>query len=131
MFSRYQQQTKFLWKHHIETMDELLDYKDSAETKIQQLARQRKVLYRQKREPERAAREEKIKALTQQMKSLRHEVYICSDIETDAAEVQEKLRQAEIARREEQSEVKQQDEQRRRGRRPDGAGSLTGYRSGY
>lgn len=68
LFSRYQQQTKFLWENHIETMDELLAYKENAEVQIQQLARQRKVLYRQKREPERAAREEKIKSLTQQMK---------------------------------------------------------------
>ena len=130
LFSRYQQQTKFLWENHIETMDELLAYKESAEVQIQQLARQRKVLYRQKREPERAAREEKIKSLTQQMKALRHEVYICSDIETDAAEVQEKLRQAELAAQEERNEVKQ-DEQRRRSSRSDGAGSLTGYRGGY
>lgn len=76
LFSRYQRQTKFLWENHIETMDELLAYKENAETQIQQLARQRKVLYRQKREPERAARKEKIKSLTQQMKALRHEVYI-------------------------------------------------------
>ena len=47
-------------------MDELLAYKENAEVQIRQLARQRKVLYRQKREPERAAREEKIKSLTQQ-----------------------------------------------------------------
>ena len=130
LFSRYQQQTKFLWENHIETMDELLAYKENAEVQIQQLARQRKVLYRQKLEPERAAREEKIKSLTQQMKALRHEVYICSDIETDAAEVQEKLRQAELAAQEERNEVKQ-DEQRRRSSRSDGAGSLTGYRSSH
>ena len=130
LFSRYQQQTKFLWENHIETMDELLAYKENAEVQIQQLARQRKVLYRQKREPERAAREEKIKSLTQQMKALRHEVYICSDIETDAAEVQEKLRQAELAAQEERNEVKQ-DEQRRRSSRSDGAGSLTGCRSSH
>ena len=130
LFSRYQQQTKFLWENHIETMDELLAYKENAEVQIQQLARQRKVLYRQKREPEHAAREEKIKSLTQQMKALRHEVYICSDIETDAAEVQEKLRQAELAAQEERNEVKQ-DEQRRRSSRSDGAGSLTGYRSSH
>ena len=56
--------------------------------------------------------------------------YICSDIETDAAEVQEKLRQAELAAQEERNEVKQ-DEQRRRSSRSDGAGSLTGYRSSH
>lgn len=129
-FNRYQRQTKLLWEHHIETMDDLLAYKENAEVQIQQLARQRKILYRQKREPERAAREEKIKALTQQMKALCHEVYICSDIEADAAEVQEKLRQAELATQEERNEVKQ-DEQWRRSSRSDGAGGLTGYRSGY
>lgn len=46
LFSRYQQQTKFLWENHIETMDELLAYKENAEVQIQQLARQRKVLYK-------------------------------------------------------------------------------------
>ena len=60
----------------------------------------------------------------------RDKVYICSDIETDAAEVQEKLRQAELAAQEERNEVKQ-DEQRRRSSRSDGAGSLTGYRSSH
>ena len=114
-FNRYQQQTKLLWKHHIETVDDLLAYKENAEAQIQQLARQRKVLYRQKHEPEKSAREEKIKALTKQMKALRHEVYICTDIEADAAVVQEKLRQAELAAQEERNEVKQ-DEQRRRSR---------------
>lgn len=130
LFSRYQQQTKFLWENHIETMDELLAYKESAEVQIQQLARQRKVLYRQKREPERAAREEKIKSLTQQMKALRHEVYICSDIETDAAEVQEKLRQAELAAQQERNEVKE-DEYKRRSSRPDGARGASVFRGGY
>ena len=126
---RYQQQTHLLWEHRLQTLAEVQAHKSNLENQIEQLARQRKVLYRQKREPERAAREEKIKSLTQQMKALRHEVYICSDIETDAAEVQEKLRQAELAAQE-RNEVKE-DEQRRRSCRPDGAGSLTGYRSGH
>ena len=43
LFSRYQQQIKFLWENHIEIMDELLAYKENAEVQIQQLARQRKV----------------------------------------------------------------------------------------
>ena len=130
LFSRYQQQTKFLWENHIETMDELLAYKENAEVQIQQLARQRKVLYRQKREPERAAREEKIKSLTQQMKALRHEVYICADIEADAAMVQEKLRQAELAAQQERNEVKE-DEYKRRSSRPDGARGASVFRGGY
>ena len=61
LFSRYQQQTKFPMENHIETMDELLAYKGKCRSPNQQLARQRKVLYRQKREPERAA-DEKIKS---------------------------------------------------------------------
>ena len=100
-------------------MDELLAYKESAEVQIQQLARQRKVLYRQKQEPERAAREEQIQKLTKQIKALHHEVYICADIEADAAMVQEKLRQAELAAQQERNEVKE-DEYKRRSSRPDG-----------
>ena len=130
LFSRYQQQTKFLWENHIETMDELLAYKENAEVQIQQLARQRKVLYRQKQEPERAAREEQIQKLTKQIKALRHEFYICTDIEADAAMVQEKLRQAELAAQQERNEVKE-DEYKRRSSRPDGARGASVFRGGY
>lgn len=57
-------------------------------------------------ENERAAREEQIQKLTKQIKALRHEFYICADIEADAAMVQEKLRQAELAAQQERNEVK-------------------------
>lgn len=57
--------------------------------------------------------------MTKQIRTLRHEVYICSDIEQDYVAVQEKLRQAELAAQEERNEVKE-DEYKRRGSRPDG-----------
>lgn len=92
-FNRYQQQTHLLWEHRLQTLAEVQAHKSNLENQIEQLARQRKVLYRQKQEPERAAREEQIQKLTKQIKALRHEFYICTDIEADAAMVQEKLRQ--------------------------------------
>ena len=81
-------------------------------------------------ENERAAREEQIQKLTKQIKALRHEFYICADIEADAAMVQEKLRQAELAAQQERNEVKE-DEYKRRSSRPDGARGASVFRGGY
>lgn len=129
-FNRYQQQTHLLWEHRLQTLAEVQAYKSDLENQIEQLARQRKVLYRQKQEPERAAREEQIQKLTKQIKALRHEFYICADIEADAAMMQEKLRQAELAAQQERNEVKE-DEYKRRSSRPDGARGASVFRGGY
>ena len=129
-FNRYQQQTHLLWEHRLQTLAEVQAHKSNLENQIEQLARQRKVLYRQKQEPERAAREEQIQKLTKQIKALRHEFYICTDIEADAAMVQEKLRQAELAAQQERNEVKE-DEYKRRSSRPDGARGASVFRGGY
>lgn len=64
------------------------------------------------------------------MEALRHEFYICADIEADAAMVQEKLRQAELAAQQERNEVKE-DEYKRRSSRPDGARGASVFRGGY
>ena len=117
-FNRYQRQCSLLWEHGIETPEQLMNFKQDSEDTIKQLAAQRKVLYKQKNMPEQE-RQTKIKELTSQIRALRHEVYICSDIEQDYAAVQEKLRQAELAAQEERNEVKE-DEYKRRGSRPDG-----------
>lgn len=127
---RYQQQTHLLWEHRLQTLAEVQAHKSNLENQIEQLARQRKVLYRQKQEPERAAREEQIQKLTKQIKALRHEFYICTDIEADAAMMQEKLRQAELAAQQERNEVKE-DEYKRRSSRPDGARGASVFRGGY
>ncbi len=97
LFSRYQQQTKFLWETILKLWMNCWPQGKMQKSKSNSLPASAKFCI-QKREPERAVREEKIKSLTQQMKALRHEVYICSDIETDAAEVQEKLRQSRTCR---------------------------------
>ena len=129
-FNRYQQQTHLLWEHRLQTLAEVQAHKSNLENQIEQLARQRKVLYRQKQEPERAAREEQIQKLTKQIKALCHEFYICTDIEADAAMMQEKLRQAELAAQQERNEVKE-DEYKRRSSRPDGARGASVFRGGY
>lgn len=129
-FHWYQQQTHLLWEHRLQTLAEVQAHKSNLENQIEQLARQRKVLYRQKQEPERAAREEQIQKLTKQIKALCHEFYICTDIEADAAMMQEKLRQAELAAQQERNEVKE-DEYKRRSSRPDGARGASVFRGGY
>lgn len=129
-FNRYQKQTQLLWEHRLETLDDVQAYKADLENQIQHLVRQRKVLYRKKQGPEKAAREEQIQKLTKQIKALRHEFYICADIEADAAMVQEKLRQAELTAQQERNEVKE-DEYKRRSSRPDGARGASVFRGGY
>lgn len=128
-FNRYMRQCSLLWEHGIETPEKLLEFKQDNVDKIKQLAACRRVLYRQKdkSEPE---RQEQIAALTKQIRTLRHEVYICSDIEQDYAAVQEKLRQAELAAQQERNEVKE-DEYKRRSSRPDGARGASVFRGGY
>ena len=44
---RYQQQTHLLWEHRLQTLAEVQAHKSNLENQIEQLARQRKVLYRQ------------------------------------------------------------------------------------
>lgn len=128
-FNRYMRQCSLLWEHGIETPEKLLEFKQDNEDKIKQLAACRRVLYRQKdkSEPE---RQEQIAALTKQIRTLRHKVYICSDIEQDYAAVQEKLRQAELAAQQERNEVKE-DEYKWRGSRPDGERGASVFRGGY
>lgn len=58
-----------MWEHRLQTLAEVQAHKSNLENQIEQLARQRKVLYRQKQEPERAAREEQIQKLTKQIKA--------------------------------------------------------------
>ena len=132
-FNRYQQQTHLLWEHRLQTLAEVQAHKSDLENQIEQLARQRKVLYRQKQEPERAdAGGTKFKKLNQtNQKHCAMSFYICADIEADAAMVQEKLRQAELAAQQERNEVKE-DEYKRRSSRPDGArGAFSFSEVGY
>lgn len=93
-------QMELLGREHIETADQLAQYKSSTESKVDQLTELRKELYNAKRRADRrddaagsATISTQISAITSQLKSLRKEVVLCSKIEVRSAQVKENLEQ--------------------------------------
>lgn len=93
-------QMELLGREHIETPDQLAQYKTGTESKMDQLTELRKELYNAKRRADRhgdatnaAAISSQISDITSQLKALRKEVALCSKIEERSAQVKENLEQ--------------------------------------
>lgn len=93
-------QMELLGREHIETADQLAQYKSSTKSKVDQLTELRKELYNAKRRADRrddtdcsAAISTQISDITSQLKALRKEVALCSKIEERSAQVKENLEQ--------------------------------------
>ena len=93
-------QMELLGREHIETTDQLVQYKSNTESKVDQLTEIRKELYNAKRRSDRqenttnsAAISSQISDITAQLKTLRKEVMLCSQIEERSAQVRENLEQ--------------------------------------
>lgn len=93
-------QMELLGREHIETTDQLAQYKSGTESKMDQLTELRKELYNAKRRADRhgdatnaTAISSQISDITSQLKALRKEVALCSKIEERSAQVKEKLEQ--------------------------------------
>ena len=93
-------QMELLGREHIETTDQLAQYKSGTESKMDQLTELRKELYNAKRRADRhgdstnaAAISSQISDITSQLKALRKEVVLCSKIEERSAQVKENLEQ--------------------------------------
>ena len=93
-------QMELLCREHIETADQLAQYKSSTESKRDQLTELRKELYNAKQRADRqedaagsAAISSQISDITSQLKALRKEVALCSKIEERSAQVKENLEQ--------------------------------------
>ena len=93
-------QMELLGREHIETADQLAQYKSSTESKVDQLTELRKELYNAKRRAGRrddadssAAISNQISDITTQLKTLRKEIVLCSKIEERSAQVKENLEQ--------------------------------------
>ena len=91
---------ELLSREHIETADQLVQYKSNTESKVDQLTEIRKELYNAKRRSDRqgnatnsAAISSQISDITTQLKTLRKEVTLCSKIEERSAQVRENLEQ--------------------------------------
>lgn len=93
-------QMELLGREHIETTDQLVQYKSDTELKISMLEELRQELYNAKRRADRqedaagsAALKSQISDITSQLKMLRKEVVLCSKIEERSAQVKENLEQ--------------------------------------
>ena len=93
-------QMELLGREHIETPDQLAQYKSGTESKMDQLTELRKELYNAKRRADRhgdatnaVAISSQISDITSQLKALRKEVALCSKIEERSAQVKENLEQ--------------------------------------
>ena len=115
-FDRYLQQCDFLWRNHIETSEDLAAFKARTASEMDQLILVRSKLYRQKGGVDNVERTTNIKSLTAQIRLMRRDLSLCSQIESDADKLRQQLVQARTPEQENQrnSEVIYH-EQRRRG----------------
>ena len=87
-------ETKLLCRHHIDTAEQLLEYKGSLETEIQELTEQRKGLYSQSRKlsgEDREAVKARISGITERLKVIRKEVRLCEGVLARSGSLKEKL----------------------------------------
>lgn len=118
-FDRYLAQHKFLYKNHIDTTADLLTVKTALQAKIESAVAERKPLYEERRqadEPQKEVLSRQIADCTAHIKTLRHDLRLCQQIETDAphAKHQTQAAQEMVRQPQRQKEVKQQDRQQQR-----------------
>lgn len=85
------EQMEFLQSREINSREELLEFQEKAETKIQELVRERQSLYRLCPRPERIAR------ITEELKPLRKEVRMCVKILKHSIDIERQMAEAEQA----------------------------------
>jgi hypothetical protein len=108
-------ETKLLVREHIETAEQLFSYRDTCTQEIETLTTQRDrhwLDYRIAKTPEdKEAARAKVHAATSEIKKLRKEVSLCSDIAARSGEIKEKL--SVISEQEKQTKEKQNVQLRR------------------
>lgn len=88
---RYQQQFKYIQANHIETAGDLEDRLDKIREDLEQLAEERRPLYRKRKmgkEEEQEESSKQIEQLTAAMRELRRERNLCRRIQEDIPRVQ-------------------------------------------
>lgn len=108
------QEARLLGTNHIDTAQQLSSYKENLETRIDAVTSQRKQLYRKQRtvavKTDEAASQQvktKIDSLSKELKQLRWEVKLCSDIQVRSGIMQEHIK---TVRKDEESQRKEQKE---------------------
>lgn len=121
------QETRLLCRCHIDTTEQLCDYKGSLENEIAELSEQRKGLYSQSRKAggeEKEAVKARLTEITERMKFLRKEVRLCGGIEARNDTLKEKL--TTIRADEQQGKELMTNEHRRRSGRTNRPNELGG-----
>ncbi len=122
-------ETKLLCRHHIDTAEQLLEYKGSLETEIQELTEQRKGLYSQSRKlsgEDREAVKARISGITERLKVIRKEVRLCEGVLARSGSLKEKLSIIQADEKEQKRKEQMKDEHRRRSGRTNRSNELGG-----
>ena len=110
-------ETRLLCRNHIDTAEQLLSYKGSLESEMQELTEQRKGLYSQSRKSvgkEKEAVKARLSEITGRMKILRREVRLCEGIEARSGTIKEKLQTIRADENKEKGKELMKHEHRRR-----------------
>ena len=95
---KYSQEARLLGKHHIDTTEQLLSFKESCEKEIESLSEERKHLRNQERhkgitESERSEIIGKIASISKRLKALRTDIALCEDIAERSHDVERRTEQ--------------------------------------
>ena len=110
-------ETRLLCRNHIDTAGQLLSYKGSLESEMQELTEQRKGLYSQSRKAsgkDKEAVKARLSEITGRMKTLRKEVRLCEGIETRSDILKKKLQTIRADENKEKGKELMKHEHRRR-----------------
>ena len=111
------QETRLLCRCHIDTTEQLCDYKNSLQSEIAELTEQRKGLYSLSRKSvgeEKEAVKARLSEITGRMKFLRKEVRLCEGIEARSDTLKEKLKVIRADEQEQQRKELMKHEHRQR-----------------
>ncbi len=95
---KYSEEARLLGKHHIETTEQLVSYKESCEKEMEALTTERKHLRNNERhkgisEVEHSEIKDKISSISQRLSQLRKEISLCEDIAARSHELEERVEQ--------------------------------------
>ena len=122
-------ETRLLCRNHIDTAEQLLSYKGSLESEMQELTEQRKGLYSQSRKSvgeEKEAVKARLSEITERMKIIRKEVRLCDGVFARSDTIKEKLQTIRADEKEQQRKELMKHEHRRRSGRANRKDELGG-----
>ena len=122
-------ETRLLCRNHIDTAGQLLSYKSSLESEMQELTEQSKGLYSQSRKSvgeEKEAVKARLSEITERMKTLRKEVRLCEGIEARSDTLKENLKVIRADENKEKGKELMKHEHRRRSGRANRKDELGG-----